>query len=109
MPAFGKTHRRRDILDGAASGGLIAGALVVWLFMQTSWIVPLAAFIIGIINTMDSLFPYGRQTFIYSWLFGLTLGTLAVILSSLEGMIFTVMYFCAVFFVIKLILKIVKR
>ena len=109
MPVFGKTHRRRDILEGAASGGLIAGAIIVWLFTQTLWIVPLVSFIIGILNAMDALFPYGRQTFIYSWLFGLTLGTLSVILSSLQNMIFPVILLCIVFFAFKLVMKLIKR
>lgn len=109
MPAFGKTHRRRDILEGMVSAVLITGALMTWLFTDIVWIVPLATFIIGIINALDNIFPYGRQTFMYSWVSGLSIGTLLMIISSAFGMLLWIMLVCILYFAFKLAMKLLKR
>ena len=109
MPDFGKTHRRRDILEGVVSAVLITGALMVWLFTEIVWIMPLVTFIIGIINILDNIFPYGRQTFMYSWVSGLSIGTLLVIISSAFGLLLWFTIVCILYFAFKIVMKVLKR
>jgi hypothetical protein len=105
----GKSVNEYEIVFGFITGILILGALFVWILTEVIWVIPLAIFVMGMITLLDTLFPYGRQPYIYTFVGGFTVGCFAVLFTNAYGFLYWIIAAAVLSFVLHIASKILKR
>ncbi len=109
MPRWGKAVSENDAFFGFVAGILITGALFIWLLTDIFWAVPLLLFVIGMLTMLDTIYPYGRQLFAFSWAGGIITGCIAVVFANAYGYIYWLTATAALVFLLHILAKIVRR
>jgi len=106
MPRWGKPVSGHDAFFGFISGILVFGAVFMWLLTDVIWAVPLAVFAVGVISIMDTVFPFGRQTFMTTWVGGLITGFIAVVITDAWGFLYWLVAAACFAFVAEILVKV---
>ncbi len=110
MPHWEKITGEYEVVSGFLCGILVLGGLLVWTVPGIYW--PIAGpvlLIFGVLMLLDDAFPYGRQPHLMSEAGGFIAGFLAVISSSILGLILWLLAPSVLLSVVKLTIRLLRK
>jgi len=109
MPRWTKPVGGHDVLSSFVTGILILGGLFMWLLTTIPWFVTLAVFLMGLLNLLDDMFPYGRQPFIVTYIGGFSVGCFTLVILNAFGFMLWLITASALIFLLRQSIKLVNR